>query len=133
MCCKKDNMDNYTSKRKVHSAPGKLNPMFNEPSVKERPQISQPTFMESTATQVCSPLIVSVSPSRPAPQPPHVSSMSSTSQAAPAKPQPPAKPLPPLTKPKYKGAKPNPPPVPPVKPSPPPPLPPAKPQVHRLT
>lgn len=98
MCCKKDNMDNYTSKRsflhkfillrlicsrvsfclfkselnkvcvhrKVYSAPDKLNPMFQEPSVKDRPQISEPTFMDSTATQVCAPLIVT--PSRPAPQ-----------------------------------------------------------------
>ncbi|XP_023262532.1 zinc metalloproteinase-disintegrin-like MTP8 [Seriola lalandi dorsalis] len=143
MCCKKDNMDNYSSKRKVHSAPGKLNPMFQEPSVKERPQISHPTFMESTATQACAPLIVTVPPSRPAPQPPSkVSSGSSTSQPEPTTPQPPAKPLPPLYKPQHKAAKPNPPPVPPVKPSPPPaarikpctpPLPPVKPQVHRLT
>ncbi|XP_039991497.1 disintegrin and metalloproteinase domain-containing protein 8 [Xiphias gladius] len=143
MCCKKDNMDNYTAKRKVHSAPGRLNPMFREPSIKERPQISQPTFMESTATQACAPLIVTVTPSRPAPQPSKKgSSVSSTSQTEPTKPQPPAKPLPPLNKPQYKAAKPNPPPVPPIKPSPPPaariqsctpPLPPAKPQVHRLT
>ncbi|XP_040923423.1 disintegrin and metalloproteinase domain-containing protein 8 [Toxotes jaculatrix] len=144
MCCKKDNRDNYTSKRKVHSAPGKLNPMFQEPSVKERPQISPPTFMESTATQACAPLIVTVAPSRPAPQPPKkVSSVPSTSQTEPTKPQPPAKPLPPVNKPQYKAANPNPPPpVPPVKPSPPPgarvkpsppPPPPAKPQVHRLT
>ncbi|GAA6214640.1 zinc metalloproteinase-disintegrin-like 2d [Lates japonicus] len=142
MCCKKDNMDNYASKRKVHSAPGKLNPMFQEPSVKERPQISQPTFMESTATQACAPLIVTVTPGRPAPQPPKKPSSLSTSQTEPTKPQPPAKPLPPLNKPQYKAASQNPPPVPPVKPSPPPvakvkpcspPLPPVKPQVRRLT
>ncbi|XP_034563234.1 snake venom metalloproteinase-disintegrin-like mocarhagin isoform X2 [Notolabrus celidotus] len=115
MCCKKDNMDNYTSKRKVHSAPGKLNPMFKEPSVKDRPQISLPTFMESTATQACTPLIVTVTPCRPAPQPPKKpSAASSTSQTETTIPQPPCKPLPP-----YQAAKPGPP-VPPVKPSPPP-------------
>lgn len=54
--------------RKVHSAPDKLNPMFQEPSAKDRPQISQPTFMESTATQACAPLMVTVTPSRVAPQ-----------------------------------------------------------------
>uniref|UniRef100_A0A3B4U0B1 Zinc metalloproteinase-disintegrin-like MTP8 n=1 Tax=Seriola dumerili TaxID=41447 RepID=A0A3B4U0B1_SERDU len=124
MCCKKDNMDNYSSKRKVHSAPGKLNPMFQEPSVKERPQISHPTFMESTATQACAPLIVTtVPPSRLAPQ---VQTAAIHSELVM----------------EICAAKPNPPPVPPVKPSPPPaarikpctpPLPPVKPQVHRLT
>ncbi|XP_035527384.1 disintegrin and metalloproteinase domain-containing protein 8-like [Morone saxatilis] len=144
MCCKKDNMDNYTSKRKVHSAPDKLNPMFQEPNGKDRPQISQPTFMESTAAQASAPLIVTVTPSRPAPQPPKkLSSVASTSQTEPMKPQPPVKPLPPLNKTQYKTASPSVPPVPPVKPSPPPaarikpsappPLPPAKPHVHRLT
>ncbi|KAI3365060.1 hypothetical protein L3Q82_010171 [Scortum barcoo] len=143
MCCKKDNMDNYTSKRKVYSAPDKLNPMFQESGVKDRPQISQPTFMESTATQACAPLIVTVTPSRPAPQPPKKPSPASpTSQTEPTKPQPPSKPLPPLNHTQNKAAKPNPPPVPPVKPSPPlaarirpcpPPVPPAKPQLHRLT
>ncbi|XP_051273653.1 zinc metalloproteinase-disintegrin-like 2d [Dicentrarchus labrax] len=143
MCCKKDNMDNYTSKRKVHSAPDRLNPMFQEPNGKDRPQISQPTFMESTAAQACAPLIVTVTPSRPAPQPPKkLSSVASTSQTEPMKPQPPVKPLPPLNKTQYKAASPSVPPVPPVKPSPPPaarikpcappPLPPAKPHVHRL-
>ncbi|CAJ1079993.1 snake venom metalloproteinase-disintegrin-like mocarhagin isoform X1 [Xyrichtys novacula] len=143
MCCKKDNMENYTYKRKVHSAPGKLNPMFQEPSVKNRPQISLPTFMESTATQACTPLIVTVTPCRPAPQPPKtLSAESSTSQAEPMKPQPPCKPLPPLSTAQCKAAKPGPPPVPPVKPSPPPaarlkpcppPLPPVKPQPHKPT
>lgn len=142
MCCKKDNMDNYTSKRKVHSAPGKLNPMFREPSVKERPQISLPTFMESTATQACTPLIVTVTPCRPAPQPPkNPSTASSTSLTEPTTPQPPHKPLPPLSKAQSKAAKPGPP-TPPVKPSPPPaarlkpcppPLPPVKPQPHKPT
>ncbi|KAA8581261.1 hypothetical protein FQN60_002842 [Etheostoma spectabile] len=105
MCCKKDNVDNYAAKRKVHSAPDKF---------QGRPQISQPTFMESTATQAYAPLIVTVSPSRAAPQPPkNLSSVSfSTSQTEP-----------------NKTARPSPPPVPPVKPRP--PLPPAKPQTAR--
>ncbi|KAM8729894.1 zinc metalloproteinase-disintegrin-like atrase-A [Acanthopagrus schlegelii] len=143
MCCKKDNMDNYTSKRKVHSAPDRLNPMFQESSVKDRPQISQPTLMASTATHACAPLIVTVTPSRPAPQPPKkLPSASPTSTTEQTKPQPPSKPLPSLNKPQYTAAKPSPPPVPPVKPSPPaaarikpctPPVPPAKPQPHRLT
>ncbi|KAF7664059.1 hypothetical protein LDENG_00191100 [Lucifuga dentata] len=113
MCCKKDKRENYKSKRKVHSAPGKLNPMFQEPNTKERPQISQPTFMETTATQACTPLFVTVMPSRSAPQPPRKSSsMFPTSHAEPEKPLPPAKPLPPLNK--TQATKPNPPPVPPA-------------------
>ncbi|XP_041829619.1 zinc metalloproteinase-disintegrin-like 2d isoform X2 [Melanotaenia boesemani] len=144
MCCKKDNMDNYTYKRKAHSSPGKLNPIFQEASVKDRPQISQPTLLESTATQACSPLMVTVIPSRPAPQVPQkTSSLLSTSETNQTKPLPPSKPLPPLNKTPQKGAKPSPPPVPLVKPSPPlaarikpktpPPQPPAKPRLHRLT
>ncbi|TMS22512.1 Disintegrin and metalloproteinase domain-containing protein 28 [Larimichthys crocea] len=66
MCCKKDK-DSYISKRKVHSAPNKLNPIFQEPSVKDRPQISSPTFMETTATHACAPL-VTTTPCRAAPQ-----------------------------------------------------------------
>lgn len=85
MCYKKDNMENYTSKRfvhnhteprsyclrselnkvcvhrKVHSTPDKLNPVFQHTSSKDRPQISEPVFMESTATQACAPLIVTTS------------------------------------------------------------------------
>ncbi|KAK9529996.1 hypothetical protein VZT92_011536 [Zoarces viviparus] len=129
LCCKKDTMDNYTSKRKVHSAPDLLNPMFQEHSVKDRPQISPPTFMESTATQVCAPLIVAVSPSRAAPQPPK--KLSSAPQTEPTKPVPPSKPLPPLSKTQCIAARPPPPPVPPVKPSP--PRLPAKPRLRRLT
>ncbi|XP_069373376.1 zinc metalloproteinase-disintegrin-like 2d isoform X2 [Paralichthys olivaceus] len=135
MCCKKDNVDNYSCKRKVHSAPGKLNPMFQDVNVKERPQISLPTLMDST--RAYAPLVVAVTPCRPAPQPPQ-NPASPVSHTEPTKPQPPAKPLPPLNKPQCKAAKPNPPPVPPVKPSPPaaaarvkpctPPPPPAKPQ-----
>ncbi|KAF3704093.1 Disintegrin and metalloproteinase domain-containing protein 8 [Channa argus] len=139
MCCRKDNRDNNIFKRKVHSAPGKLNPMFQEPDTKARPQISQPTFKESTATQARAPLIVTVTPTRPAPQPPKKLSAPQTDLM---KPQPPSKPLPPLNKPQFKAAKPNPPAVPPVKPSPSPSPriksctptpPPAKPQIHRFT
>ncbi|XP_026207864.1 disintegrin and metalloproteinase domain-containing protein 8 [Anabas testudineus] len=142
MCCKKDDMNNYILRRKLHSASGKLNPVYREQSVKERPQISQPTFMASTATRACAPLIVTVTPSRPAPQPPKTFPSAATSETEPMKPQPPSKPLPPLNKPQYNAAKPSPPPVPPVKPSPPPasrvkpctrPLPLVKPQIHRLT
>ncbi|XP_047465890.1 disintegrin and metalloproteinase domain-containing protein 8 [Mugil cephalus] len=141
MCCKQDNMDSFTCKRKVHSAPSKLNPLYKD--AKDKPQISQPTFMESTAPQAFSPLIVTVTPSRPAPQPPKKpSSVSTTSETELTKPLPPSKPLPPLNKPQFKPAKPSPPPVPPVKPSPPsaarikpstPLLPPVKPQFRRPT
>ncbi|XP_029977646.1 zinc metalloproteinase-disintegrin-like jararhagin [Sphaeramia orbicularis] len=120
ICCKKDNIENYISKRKVHSAQGKLNPMFPKPSLRDRPQISQPTFMESTATQACAPLFVTVTPSRPAPQPPKkFPPVSPTSHTEPIKSLPPSKPLPPLNKTEYKPCKPCPPPVPPVKPRPP--------------
>ncbi|XP_037610579.1 zinc metalloproteinase-disintegrin-like BjussuMP-1 [Sebastes umbrosus] len=135
MCCKKGNRYNCISKSKEHPAPCQLNPMFQELTVQERPQISQPTFMQSTATQACAPLIVPVSPSRAAPQPPKkLPSASPTSQTEPTKPLPPSKPLPPLSKAQFKAAKLSPPPVPPVKPSPPSPPPPtAKPRPHRLT
>lgn len=142
MCCKKDDMERYIATRKVHSAEGKLNPSFQEGSGKERPQISQPTFMETTAKQACTPLMGRVTPCRPAPQPPlKPSSSSVTSETELMKPLPPSKPLPPLNKTQNKAAKPTPPPVPPVKPSPSPatrikpftpPPPPAKPRIHRL-
>lgn len=59
--------------RKVHSTSGQLNPMFRERGAKDKPlskppQISQPTFMESSATQACTALFVTVVPSRPPPQ-----------------------------------------------------------------
>ncbi|CAM9305941.1 unnamed protein product, partial [Lampetra planeri] len=86
MCCKKDK---YMSKRKGQSAAGQLN------AVKERPEISPPTLMESTAAQVCAPLMETVIPSRPAPQPPK---KPSTSHPELMGPLPPAKPLPPMSK-----------------------------------
>ncbi|CAN9508681.1 unnamed protein product [Ophioblennius macclurei] len=149
MCCKKERADNYASKRKVHSAPERLNSVFQTPSsppLKERPLISQPTFMATTATQACMPLVVTVTPSRPAPQPPQKPAAAPESE--PNKPGPPSKPPVPPTKPlpalgKAQALKPPaPPPVPPVKPSPvpggrikpaSPPVPPAKPKIHRPT
>ncbi|XP_021431767.2 disintegrin and metalloproteinase domain-containing protein 8 isoform X1 [Oncorhynchus mykiss] len=118
MCCKKDKRENYISKRKVHSAPGQLNPMFQERSGKgnplsKPPQISQPTFMESSATQACIPLFVTVVPSRPPPQPPKsLPAVLPQSCIEPTKPLPPSKPLPTLSStPKIKHVVP----VPPVK------------------
>ncbi|KAM6951531.1 disintegrin and metalloproteinase domain-containing protein 8-like [Aplochiton taeniatus] len=81
LCCKKNKREKYTSKRKIYSTERQLNPMFNEVGDKGKPQISQPTFIESTATQACSPLFVTVVPSRPPPQ---------------SKPPPPPKSLPPM-------------------------------------
>lgn len=52
--------------RKVHSAPNKLNTIFQQPDPKDRPQISDPTLMETTATQATTPLMLT--PSRPPPQ-----------------------------------------------------------------
>ncbi|XP_071266504.1 disintegrin and metalloproteinase domain-containing protein 8-like isoform X1 [Salvelinus alpinus] len=118
MCCKKDKRENYISKRKVHSTPGQLNPMFQERSGKGNPlskplQISQPTFMESSATQACTPLSVTVVPSRPPPQPPKsLPAVLPQSCIEPTKPLPPPKPLPTLrSTPKIKHVVP----VPPVK------------------
>lgn len=118
ICYKKDRPSSYISKRKVHSALEKQNPMFDKPSVKPRPEISQPTLMESTAAQVCTPLF-SVPPSRPAPPPPKKSPPEHPdSHSEMSKPLPPSKPLPSLSKTEFK-AKPSPPPVPSGKPRPP--------------
>ncbi|XP_071248144.1 disintegrin and metalloproteinase domain-containing protein 8-like isoform X2 [Salvelinus alpinus] len=131
MCCKKNKRENYTSKRKVHSTSGQLNPMFRERGAKSKPlskppQISQPTFMESSATQACTALFVTVVPSRPPPQPPKsLPAVQPQSRIEATKPLPPSKPLPTLSsKPKIKPVVPVPPvksspyPVPPVKSSP---------------
>lgn len=53
-------------RRKVHSAPNQLSAVLQQPEPKDRPQISEPTFMESSATQACVPLMLA--PSRPPPQ-----------------------------------------------------------------
>ncbi|XP_029564232.1 disintegrin and metalloproteinase domain-containing protein 8 isoform X4 [Salmo trutta] len=109
MCCKKNKRENYTSKRKVHSTSGQLNPMFRERGAKGKPlnkppQISQPTFMESSATQACTALFVTVVPSRPPPQPPKsLPAVQPQSRIEATKPLPPSKPLPTLSsKPKIK-------------------------------
>ncbi|XP_038847196.1 zinc metalloproteinase-disintegrin-like 4a isoform X2 [Salvelinus namaycush] len=121
MCCKKNKRENYTSKRKVHSTSGQLNPMFRERGAKSKPlskppQISQPTFMESSATQACTALFVTVVPSRPPPQPPKsLPAVQPQSRIEATKPLPPSKPLPTLSsKPKIKPVVP----VPPMKSSP---------------
>ncbi|XP_024242479.1 zinc metalloproteinase-disintegrin-like 4a isoform X2 [Oncorhynchus tshawytscha] len=131
MCCKKNKRETYTSKKKVHSTSGQLNPMFRERGEKGKPlskppQISQPTFMESSATQACTALFVTVVPSRPPPQPPKsLPAVQPQSRIEATKPLPPSKPLPTLSsKPKIKPVVPVPPvksspyPVPPVKSSP---------------
>uniref|UniRef100_A0A3B5JUP6 Zinc metalloproteinase-disintegrin-like 2d n=1 Tax=Takifugu rubripes TaxID=31033 RepID=A0A3B5JUP6_TAKRU len=94
VCCKKAKRDNYNAKRKVHSAPNKLNTILQQLDPKDRPQISEPTFMESTAAQACVPLMPT--PSRPPPQPPKkfpAPPPTSTTEATQV--QPPSKPLPP--------------------------------------
>lgn len=52
--------------RKVHSAPNKLDTIFQQQDPKARPQISEPTLMESTAAQAFTPL--TLSPIRAPPQ-----------------------------------------------------------------
>ncbi|XP_066535772.1 disintegrin and metalloproteinase domain-containing protein 8a [Hoplias malabaricus] len=120
---------------------GQSNPVFQSGSAKNSPRcgpprISQPTFLESTASRACKPLCTLTTPSRPPPQPPKivaeprmeqivkpsgpppvVTSHSYAIQAKPllppSKPLPPSRPLPPLmSKPVNK---PKQPPVPPVK------------------
>nr|XP_040033069.1 zinc metalloproteinase-disintegrin-like MTP4 isoform X1 [Gasterosteus aculeatus aculeatus] len=104
LCCKKDDMDNYASKRKVHSAPDRPDRVFQEQGVSGRPQISPPTFMASTATQACAPLMVSAPPRAAAPQPQKAPPPKPPKAPPPApppaqtKPVPPSKPLPPLSK-----------------------------------
>uniref|UniRef100_A0A3P8ZUE7 ADAM metallopeptidase domain 8b n=1 Tax=Esox lucius TaxID=8010 RepID=A0A3P8ZUE7_ESOLU len=102
MCCKKDKRENYTSKRwvssKVHSTSGQLNPMFRERDQKSR-EISQPTFMETSAKQACTPLFVTVVPSRPPPQVNRITTLSTkhanvVSIPSQSKRLPPTKPLP---------------------------------------
>ncbi|KAI4886105.1 hypothetical protein NFI96_020211 [Prochilodus magdalenae] len=129
----KDTKDTYS---------GQSNPVFQPTSAKNSPRcgpprISQPTFVETTATHACKPLFSPTTPSRPPPQPPKLSEprMEQTAKPSipppvvpsngsvcqtkpllpPSKPLPPSRPLPPLMhKPVYKQESP---PVPPVKPS----------------
>nr|XP_015817954.2 zinc metalloproteinase-disintegrin-like protein H4 subunit A [Nothobranchius furzeri] len=144
--CKKNNIKGYISRRKKKSAPRKLNPKFQATCVKERPEIGQPTLVESTVSLINSPLVLPVVPSRPAPpqtgsplvtkhqkqdivllQPPRKpTSLASTCESESSKESKPSlPPVPPV--------KPSPLLIPRIKPSPPaPPRPPAKPQLHRL-
>ncbi|XP_037836948.1 zinc metalloproteinase-disintegrin-like 8 isoform X2 [Kryptolebias marmoratus] len=103
MCCRRSSY--ARRRRRTTSPPGRLTPTFQRTGVRDRPEISQPTLMESTANQACSPLVVPVSPRTPAPQ---------------IKPVPPLKPLPPANKPQVKGVRTSPPPEPGVKLTPPP-------------
>ncbi|KAJ8248436.1 hypothetical protein GJAV_G00242000 [Gymnothorax javanicus] len=130
----------YPGEKRPHSASGLSNPLFLERGGKGSPRsrpllISEPTFLESTATQACTPLVVQVVPSRPPPQPPSNKPTEKSSNhvqvakpnlpppVAPIKPSylknkpvPPKKPLPLQNE--KQGSKPKPqPPVPPVKPS----------------
>ncbi|XP_047459920.1 disintegrin and metalloproteinase domain-containing protein 8a [Mugil cephalus] len=146
MCCLKKKRP---AKRCFPSSSGQFNPVFRSSSTRGSPRlgsthISQPTFLESSASQVCKPLFSAPvrpqtggpKPSRAAPEPPRkqpaVSQPSMFQQVArpfmqpssvsrnpvytEAKPLPPSRPLPPLTtKPIMKPK----PPMPPVKPKPP--------------
>ncbi|XP_042358710.1 disintegrin and metalloproteinase domain-containing protein 8a [Plectropomus leopardus] len=141
MCCIKKRRP---AKRCFQSTSGQTNPLFRSSSSRGSPRlssthISQPTFVESSATQACKPLSSAAArpntgaprPSRAAPEPPKKFSalpqpsriaevvrpflppVSSKPVYTEKKPQPPSRPLPPLsTKPKPK------PPMPPVKPKP---------------
>ncbi|XP_023654271.2 zinc metalloproteinase-disintegrin-like jararhagin [Paramormyrops kingsleyae] len=104
MWYKKTNKVEFLTKKKVPSASSLTNPLFHKGIVNGSSrdrihQISQPIFVESSVTQACSPLVVTVASSHSPPKPQ-------------VKPPPPARPLPPLNV--------NPvrkPPVPPVKPT----------------
>ncbi|KAG9275447.1 disintegrin and metalloproteinase domain-containing protein 8 [Astyanax mexicanus] len=145
VCCHKQKAP-FTKKRPfkdTNTYSGQSNPVFQPGSAKNSPRcgpprISQPTFLESTATRACKPLFATNAPSRPAPMPPNVAAGPKTEQSGkspipppvvpsnsnltqtkplipPSKPLPPSRPLPPLmSKPVYK---PKSPPMPPLKPS----------------
>ncbi|MGH0168574.1 UNVERIFIED_CONTAM: hypothetical protein FKN15_055048 [Acipenser sinensis] len=120
MFCRRSGKENYPSKTKEKS--GLSNPLFQGGGNKGRPRagtpkISRPIFLESSSSpQLCTPLCVTVIPSRPPPQPPKAVEQSpmkyNTTSGQVAKPSMPP-PVPP-TKPGYSQAKP----VPPTKPLP---------------
>ncbi|XP_077352304.1 disintegrin and metalloproteinase domain-containing protein 8a [Festucalex cinctus] len=139
MCC---SQKVQPSKRCLQSTSGQTNPLFPSGNARGSPHlrstnISQPTFVESSATQVCKPLSFSVAskPCRTAPEPPRkettVPQPSKIQQglkpllqppAVPnkpiyseARPLPPSRPLPPLTTKPVTKPKPV---TPPVKPKP---------------
>lgn len=137
-CRKKDGRENRVSKRTADSSLDKLDPAFRDSARKHRPRIGPPTFMGSTATRDCVPLVVTATPGRPPPQPPQKPSAAAAppqpeqnKPEPPSKPGAPFKPLPALKKTQVVRVAPPPP---PVKPSPParirtsPPVPPAKPR-----
>ncbi|XP_029962451.1 disintegrin and metalloproteinase domain-containing protein 8a [Salarias fasciatus] len=138
----------HPKKRCFPSTSGQFNPLFRSSSTRDSPRlrsthISQPTFVESSATQACKPLFSAavrpqaggLRPSRAAPEPPRKvpfvpqpskiqqavrpfmqpPSLSRTPIYTETKPLPPSRPLPPLSaKPIMKPK----PPMPPVKPKP---------------
>ncbi|XP_061083976.1 disintegrin and metalloproteinase domain-containing protein 8a [Conger conger] len=137
---RKSRRQKYPGEKKPYSASGLSNPLFLERGGGKgsprcgTPQISEPTFLESSATQACAPLVVRVVPTRHPPQPPKKMQMqtppSPAQVARPSvpppvtpnkpsylknKPLPPAKPLPLLNE--KQGNKSKLPPVPPVKPT----------------
>ncbi|KAL4639998.1 zinc metalloproteinase-disintegrin-like ohanin isoform X2 [Arapaima gigas] len=134
MCCRKPQKGDYISKKKVQNASGLSNPMFRDTNAtgslrSKSTNISSPTFVESSFSQACTPLAVTV-PSHPPPEPP---------KKLPVKPsvnmhQPRSPPMLPQNKVAYPQAKPPPPtkPLPPLavkqasQPKPPPPMPPLK-------
>ncbi|XP_069000873.1 disintegrin and metalloproteinase domain-containing protein 8a [Embiotoca jacksoni] len=145
MCCIRKRRP---AKRCLSSTSGQSNPLFRSSSSRGSPRlrpthISQPTFLESSATRVCKPLFSTAvrpqagaaKPSRAAPEPPkklpsvpqpstiqqairpfmHPSTLLKNPICTERKPLPPSRPLPPLaTKPIMKPK----PPMPPMKPKP---------------
>ncbi|XP_071336871.1 disintegrin and metalloproteinase domain-containing protein 8a [Trachinotus anak] len=132
MCCIRKRRP---AKRFLQSSSGQFNPLFRSSSTRSSPRlgtthISQPTFVESSATQACKPLFSATArthtgapkPSRAAPEPPkkvpavpQPPSVSSKPIYTEAKPLPPSRPLPPLATKSIMKPKP---PMPPVKPKP---------------
>ncbi|GAA6213849.1 disintegrin and metalloproteinase domain-containing protein 8-like [Lates japonicus] len=145
MCCMRKRRP---TKRCLQSTSGQSNPLFRSSSTRGSPRlgtthISQPTFVESSATQACKPLFSTTArphtgaprPSRAAPEPPkkvpavpqpskiqqvvrpfmQPPTVSSKPVYTEAKPLPPSRPLPPLGAKSVTKPKP---PMPPVKPKP---------------
>ncbi|XP_053291901.1 disintegrin and metalloproteinase domain-containing protein 8a [Pleuronectes platessa] len=145
MCCIRKRRP---AKRWLQSTSGQSNPVFRSSSTRDSPRlgktlISQPMFVESSATQPCKPLFSAsarphtgaLKPSRAAPEPPKTFpavpqpskiqqvvrpsmqplSASTKPNYTEAKPQPPSRPLPPLATKLISKPKP---PMPPVKPKP---------------
>ncbi|KAJ8361625.1 hypothetical protein SKAU_G00181500 [Synaphobranchus kaupii] len=71
---RKPRKQKYPGEKKPPSASGLSNPLFLERGGKGSPrsrvpQISEPTFLESSAKQACTPVVIRVVPCRPPPQP----------------------------------------------------------------